>query len=174
MPVGFMTEATPAGRDGRSAVQVGNRSRSGPEVTAPGGAEMVLHDHMGKPPTPRAGQGRAAGQRAHVSGDVDDGPVPGGGVGFPGLRLWRPVAESVIVGRLLGRESGECPRPGAAAWPFGLCPVLAHVPRHQASLLTSGPEDCGGLSCPVTVSERGLSDASPRPSTGWPQRVTAA
>lgn len=37
MPVGFMTEATPAGRDGRSAVQVGNRSRSGPEVTAPGG-----------------------------------------------------------------------------------------------------------------------------------------
>lgn len=66
MPVGFMTEATPAGRDGRSAVQVGNRSRSGPEVTAPGGAEMVLHDHMGKPPTPRACQGRAAGQRVHV------------------------------------------------------------------------------------------------------------
>lgn len=69
MPVDLMTEATPAGREGWSAVRMGNESRSGPEVTAPSGGdtqEVVLHDHVGKSPAPRACQGRATWQRSRV------------------------------------------------------------------------------------------------------------
>lgn len=88
MPVGLMREATPAGREGRSAVRMGNGARSGPQVTAPSGGdtqEMVLHDHTGshphrepakggrlaalpRPPCEGAATRRSPGQRVRVSG----------------------------------------------------------------------------------------------------------
>lgn len=109
MPVGFMREATPAGREGRSAVRMGNGARSGPQVTAPSGGdtqEMVLHDHTGSHPhrEPAKG-GRAPGctpasavrgsrhqEKPRAArpcvGGAGDGPVLGGGLGFPDLSLW--------------------------------------------------------------------------------------